>query len=222
MAAGLLQLERLHKDAIRRGNQSALPLLRRLHMLTVGMMAEARLRKVLVDPGGFNDLERDSLRRARSQIDRWRLAVELAFRRQYAVLLHRTLDEDSLGLDAAARHSKILALLDGHLVTLISDRNKTAHAQWAWQLNSGETAFTGRAPRPLNYTAIKSRSEAIGIIGDIVHTLIVSEKTFQRDFDVLVQKLGVVEPLLDGDTHEDFVAALRRQRRSAVQGLTST
>jgi hypothetical protein len=89
---GLVQLERLHRNAIRVGDRAAVDAVARFHMLAVGLMAEARLRKILWDPTGFNDRERRLLLRE-TQMNRWEAAVEYAFRRHYSVPVHRELDE---------------------------------------------------------------------------------------------------------------------------------
>jgi hypothetical protein len=48
----------------------------------------------------------------------------------------------------------VLALLNSHLSLVIGDRNKTAHAQWVWFLNSKETGFVGAANDLLSGTIV--------------------------------------------------------------------
>jgi len=55
-------VERAHKAAIRRNHQDEIALHARMHMLVVAIMAEARLRKIMWDPSGFNDRERGLIR----------------------------------------------------------------------------------------------------------------------------------------------------------------
>lgn len=216
VSSALTQVERLHKNAIRYGDQQAELALRRLHLLHVGIFAEARLRKILADPLGFNDRERRLLWAKRSQDGRWELAVELAARRHYRVLMHDDLIAH-LPTTAAQRVQSVLALLRDELAPTITDRNKLAHGQWRWQLKSGsEYAFvaTSMSLTP-NYTEIKSRHLALDAIGRLVHVLCVSEPTFSRDFDDVTAKIDAARPGMTGRGHEDFVEDLRRRRRPA-------
>ncbi len=208
---GLVQLERAHRAAIKAGDQAATETLARFHMLAVSLMAEAHLRKILWDPDGFNDRERRLLRNVTSQLDRWEAAVEYAFRRHYSVPVHRELDEFTLGTVPFKQYQSVTNLLTSHLSVVIDDRNKTAHAQWAWHLNSKETAFVGPAPNPLNYRAIKARSDLIDCIGDLVHVLAVSEPTFQRDFDAIGAEINRLAALVEGSDYPAYVRELRRQ-----------
>ena len=211
----LVQIERAHKHAIRAGDQPATEALSRLHMLLVGVLAEAFLRKIVSDPGGFNDREGDLIRRAGSQLNRWHRAVELAFRRHYRVPVHLDLDEDSLPGAAHAQVEQCAELLDGDLRPIIESRNKIAHGQWVWQLNSRETDFLPqKAPPPLNYRAIWARSKVIADVGDLISVLAVSEPTFQRDYDMLIESIEDCRPLLAGDDYDEFVAELKRTRQS--------
>jgi hypothetical protein len=183
-------------------------------------MAEARLRKNLADPTGFNDKERKVLQRASTQLDRWTLSVELAFRRHYSVPIHRDLDEFQLGLPAFLKYRSVISLLDAHLASVIEDRNNTAHGQWAWHLNSKETAFVGPASEPLNYAAIKARSDLIEAVGDLVHILVVSEPTFERDFDVVAASIDRLSTRVEGAGYEDFARTLRSQEIESFRRLT--
>lgn len=207
---GLRQLERLHRAAIRKGDQPAIETLARFHMLGVGLMAEAQLRAILWDPNGFNERERSLLRNVTGQLNRWGAAVEYAFRRHFSVPVHRDLDKFVLGGGPFEQFQTVLSVLNSHLSVVIDDRNRTAHAQWVWHLNNKETAFVGAAPRPLNYRAIKARSDLIVNIGKLVHVLAVSEPTFQRDFAAISSEINRLAPLVDGNDYAAYVRELRR------------
>lgn len=207
----LVQIERAHKHAIRTGDGPATEALSRLHMLLVGILAETLLWKITADPGGFNDRERDLVRRAGSQLNRWHRAVELAFRRHYTIPVHLDLDEASLPGSVHAQVEQCTELLNGDLKPIIESRNRTAHGQWVWQLNAKETKFSPQqVPPPLNYRAIWARGKVITAIGDLIYVLAVSEATFQRDYDALIRAINDYRPLLAGDDFGQFVIKLRR------------
>ncbi|WP_460747361.1 hypothetical protein [Micromonospora schwarzwaldensis] len=214
---GLTQLERAHKQAIRHNDQAAVKAFSRMHILVLGMLAEARLRQVLADPNGFNDRERDLVGRAKSQVDRWLEALDFAFRRHYSVLMHLAVDSASVGVAPFARFEEIRKLLDGDLRPVIEDRNKAAHGQWVWRLKSGkENQFLpSRAPEVLNYCEIESRRKIIVVIGDLVHLLVVSRPGFDRHYTTLMERLDEARSGLTGADYPRFVAQLRASRRAA-------
>lgn len=99
VSAGLKQVQLLHKDAIRRGNEPRERYVARMRQFMVAVMAEAHLAKVIEDLTGFNTRERKLLYDCRSQFDRWLTAVELSFRRYHRIPIHLTL-EDEMALAA--------------------------------------------------------------------------------------------------------------------------
>lgn len=157
-SAGMTQAERAHKAAIRRGDAPATDFAARMHQLMVGLLAEAHLGKIISDPGGFNAKERKLLSQEGSQIDRWLRAVELACRRHYGVPLHLEITVSTTAVGVPSQYAAINNLLRNDLETVVQDRNKLAHAQWQWLLNSKETAFTGSAAPPLNCLSSHRRS----------------------------------------------------------------
>ncbi len=213
VAQGLRQAERQHKDAIRRGDEAAIGFCRRVHLLMVGLVAEAALRKIIADPAGFNEKERNLLLREK-QMKRWLRTVEYAFRHHYLVPLHLEIDKDSVGEVAAGRYRQVVNILEAELEPIITDRNKIAHAQWSWLLNFKETAISGPASPPLNYRAIEHRSKAIGAIVDIVTDLVVSVPTSERDFEAHFAEVVRQRALFTGPDYQQLVGQLRTRKRN--------
>ncbi|MFE7984778.1 hypothetical protein ACFUZA_21770 [Streptomyces cellulosae] len=183
------------------------------------MIAEARLRKITHDPQGFNERERKLIAGSKSQIDRWKSAVDFAFRRQYSIPMHLELQDSSVDSVVISRYGIIVEMLDGDLKPIIEGRNKIAHGQWVWELNNLETQFKGRAADPMNYLAISRRGEIIDNLAEIVHVLIVSEPAFQREFDRLYGKISSTRCVIDGNDYPQFEAKIRN---SGQQGIRST
>ena len=209
---GLTQVERIHRDAIRRNDEPAVEFVERMHQLMVGMNAEAALCKIANDPAGFNDKER-ALVLSGSQIERWEKAVELAFRRHYSVPFHLDVDENTIDSPSAGRYSEVTKILADDLASVIEDRNKIAHAQWVWLLKSKRNEVRGPAPAPLNYIAIRARSKAIKAIAGLIYDLVVSEPTFQRDYDDHYGKIVEAHKSFDGASYPNYVVELRRRNR---------
>lgn len=211
--AGLTQAERLHKDAIRRNDAAATDFAARMHQLMIGLLAEAQLRKIASDPGGFNAKEKQLLRQEHTQIDRWLRTVEFAFRRHHRVPLHVEIDEETTAVDVPGQYDSINNLLRNDLEPIIQDRNKLAHAQWRWLLNNKETDFRGTSDPPLNYLALQRRGEVITFLADLIHTLVVSEPTFRRDYASLYDAIIQVRADIDGSDYPDFAHFLQSRRR---------
>lgn len=204
---GVVQAERAHKEAIRSNHRPAIDLQARVHMLLVGLMAEARLRRTLFDPAGFNSLERSLIMHDPSQLGRWKAAVTYSFRRHYVIPVH--LDVATvLTSPGREQYLTLIATLDHDLKPIIEDRNKAAHAQWEWLMNSHETDVTGRAARPMNYLQIHRRGLIIHLMDDLVHTLAVSEPTFQRDFDSTYGRLQTLRAGLSGRDYRSWASTL--------------
>lgn len=210
---GLTQAERWHKEAIRHGDPVAVDFAARIHTFMVGLTAECRLRKALTDTNGFNDREREIIRTG-SQLDQWKKAVEYAFRRHYSIPIHLKIEDAGISQDAVTQYRDLSDMLSIDLAAVIDDRNKTAHGQWEWHLNSKETAVTGKALTPLNYIQIRERSKIIGHIAELVHILAVSEPTFRRDYQAAHAEILKSKANLDGASYPEFVTSIRSRRRS--------
>ena len=215
--AGLTQAERAHKDAIRRGDAAATNFTGRIHQFMIGLLAEAQLRKIINDPDGFNSKEQHLLGQERSQLGRWQRSVEFAVRRHYAVPLHLEIDDANTATGVTAQYTTIADILKNDLEPIIGDRNKLAHAQWTWILNSKESAFTGPAPAPFNYLASKRRGDMIARIADLVYALVVSEPTFQRDYSRIYSQIATIQADINGTDYPDFVVKLRSRRRVLLE-----
>lgn len=215
--AGLTQAERAHKDAIRRGDTASTDFTGQIHQFMIGLLAEAQLRKIISDPDGFNAKEQHLLGQERSQLDRWQRSVEFAIRRHYAVPLHLELDDANTAAGVTAQANTIADILQNELKPVIGDRNKFAHAQWKWLLNSKESAFIGPASAPLNYLASRRRGDMIARIAALVHALVVSEPTFQRDYARIYGQIAAIKADINGTDYPNFVLELRSRRRALIE-----
>lgn len=210
----LTQVERAHKRAIRDGDAPSEMAMRVVHTLLLGVYAEARLRKILEDPTGFNDRERRLIWLEKSQDKRWLAAVDFATRRHYKVMSHQELD-DAVPVDALERVAAVSQLLEDDLAPVITDRNKLAHGQWVHQLKSrSEDAFVvDPATYDYNFVALRARERLLDYIARLVNVLAVSGPTFDRDFEGLMDKIDEAKADLDGIGYAVFAAQLRRTKQ---------
>jgi hypothetical protein len=224
--ASLTQLERLHKDQIRATGDWKSPgrtspsvaTLRRLHLLTVGILAEATLRKLVVDPTGFNDAERSIIWGKSSQSDRWLSAIELSYRRHFGVPIHVKLG-DALPMQTASQLLETNSLVADGLQPVIEDRNKIAHGQWRWQLKSrkeNDFLVDSRDLSRFDYCEIKAMKQLVASIGELIHLLVVSEPTFQRDYSAIQSQLAQHRAALSDSPYEKFCASLVKGKAATL------
>lgn len=206
----LIQIERAHKRAIRERDRPALIAMRRLHLLLVGVRAEASLRKIIEDPTGFNDRERNLIWKNRSQQDRWVATVDFAARRHYQVPMHLDV-VDVAPAAVASRIDALKNLIEGDLSPVITDRNRLAHGQWVWQLKSrsDDNFIEAQESFDFNYCEIDCRNRILKNIYRVVSVLAVSEPTFDRDFSAIVSEIEQDRERIDGDDYEEFATQLR-------------
>lgn len=211
----LTQVERAHKNAIRIGDVEQATALERLHFFTIGVLAEATLRKVVTDPIGFNNREREIIWRVKVQVDRWLEALELAARRHYGVLIHDPVNSQSIGVAECARYSDVRSVLSSDLRVVIEDRNKIAHGQWVWHLKSQQENQFKKDPAPPspNYSSLRAQSALITNIGELVHLFATSEPAFNREYARLMNAIGEAKSRLAGSEYAGLVIQLRSRRK---------
>lgn len=213
------QLDRLHKLAIRRGSQPEVGAMAETQYLYLGIEAEARLRKIVSDPTGFDEADRIEIRSPKAQIDRWLKAVNLSFGRHYDAWQENRLAVGSLPGTVRQKHASIRDMLHVELRPVIENRNKVAHGQPLWQLKSGSDQDFKTTSAPLvygDYWDLKYRRAMLSAIGDIVLTLVVSLPTFERDFQKYLTAFesarSRIEANSDGSQYQAFTASLAKPR----------
>lgn len=157
----------------------------RLYALMLGAWAECRLRKLIYEPQGFNEVERNAIRVENTQLKQWQKAVELAFRRQYKIP-KAPLSVDVLPHSAYARYDTLLKMLADDLGSIIELRNKLAHGQWIYPLSSDGNDVAQEqmnALRVENLLSLQFKKTLIESLSSAIHDLVVSKPTFERDFD---------------------------------------
>lgn len=210
----LIQLELAHKAAIRNGNDAATASLARAHYLHVGIYAEARLRVIVDDPTGFSESQRREVWSKRSQKDRWVKAVSVAANSHYQVsnLNSPPPESDPTTVD---RILQVKGYLEADLAGAIIDRNKIAHGQWLHQLKSGSDDRFLASPRTINfnYLEIVRQYNLLTDISELVHILVVSATTFERDCELILDSIWRHANAAPNDEYESFSEKLRSRNR---------
>lgn len=182
--SGRLQVGLQLKASIASGNHPTAATLLRVYLLLAAAVAETRFKKLLFEPNGFSPEQRLIILNERGQSDRWKKAVELAFRTRY----HRpraALSPLVLCDIPFHQYQTIIALIDQRLAPLIQLRNSLAHGQWVRTLNNEETDISGEQMAALNRENALSaqfKSKMISHLADVIHDLVSGGVAFERDY----------------------------------------
>ena len=180
---GLNHVFRLARGAVARDDQKVIDTHIRLLSFLFGVWSEVRLLKMLYEPNGFSQVERNRILKANA-MERWLLAVELAFSKHYNIP-RANLCPPQLSPTAHLRLKTLKETLENKLCEIITMRNKLAHGQWIYPLNramDGVAQDQRDALRKENLFSLTQKKSLIEILCQIIHDLIVSKPTFDRDW----------------------------------------
>jgi hypothetical protein len=209
---------RLARAAIAsRDPQRSLRSLLRLYALLMGAWAECRLRKLLHEEFGFSHTERALVLAEGTQLDQWKLSVDLAFRKHHKIPKAH-LGGGLLGVAQTARRAALHDALENELRVIIEIRNKLAHGQWIYPLNQDGTSVEPEKHKLINKENLQSlqfKFALLGHLADGVNDLVVSPITFERDFEEHFKKLFQVRTNLAAKSYASYEAKLVESRRKA-------
>ena len=218
LEAALGNVARLARVAIaQRDPQRGLRSLLRLYAFLLGAWAECRLKKLLHEELGFDDPERNAVAAKGTQLEQWQAAVDAAFRKHYKLPI-ADLSARTLGVTPAARRDALLGFLDSELRIIIEIRNKLAHGQWIYPFNSEGTMVEQDKYKLINkenLLSLEFKYAMLGHLADAVHDLVVSPRTFERDFDSHFKHLSQVQMNLQRRDYAKYEQSLVNSRQRA-------
>jgi len=212
------RLARLLRSAVAREDEVVASVLVRIQTLLLGVWAENRLAKLLYEPSGFSSDERDAVRARSTLLERWRYAVELAFRKHYK-LPHAKLEPPVLPHSAHGRYSTLAHLLGHDLAPALELRNKLAHGQWVYTLTGSWDSVSSTHMRMLNTEnalSLQFKRCILNALSGAIHDLVVSPATFERDFDEHFGQIEWTRLNLKKRSYGDWVDSLRRKYKNGV------
>ena len=216
----ILEIEFVTKQSIRSGNsRDSLESFKRIYAFLIAAWAETRLNKLLCETHTFSNSAISILRNQNSQLNTWLKAVELAFKHHHN-LTGETLTQDNIGRIHFDRFEALKNILQNELKAVIEVRNKLAHGQWLYQLNSRSTNLSIDIHHALNnenHLSLMFKFQIIKNLSDIVHDLIMSLPTFERDFNNIFNKLTTAQTNLVNRDYEDYVQQLVRNTEYGKQ-----
>ncbi len=227
--AALKNIAQSARSAIAAGDpRKNLRSLLRLYALVLGTWAETRHRKLLHEKSGFSVEERKRIMKGKTQLEEWKLLVDAAFRKHHDIPPKTKMTKTKLGVAHHARLQTLQEVLDQELEIVIEIRNKLAHGQWVYPLNSDGTKVNSEEYQKINcenLLSLQFKYALLQHLADMAHDLVVSPATFERDFDSHFRKLEQERQNLKNRKYskykENLVASRRRHRtcKKSVTGL---
>lgn len=206
---------RLAKEAVAtKDPQKSLQSLLRLISFLIGAWAETRLNKILHEEFGFNDSHRQKILDQKSQLDKWNKCIELAFRSHYKII-HADLTDSTLGVANFARYTTLQNIISNDLRIIIEIRNKLAHGQWIYPLTSNGSDVEKDKYKLIKHENIQTlhfKYDLLKHLANLIHDLVVSSRTFERDFEIHYKKLKQVQINSTKKTYADYEQKLIQNR----------
>jgi len=206
------------RKAIAKKNNPAIKSFVSLNAVLLGAWSENRLKKLLFENNGFSDAERTIILSQQSQIDQWLKLTEVSFRKHYNVT-NAPLNSSNLPFTANAQYAELTSILDADLRSIIELRNKLAHGQWIYPLNSDGTDLERGKYQLLNaenLLSLQFKKSMLNSLSDIIHDLVVSLPTFERDFNKNYKKITNTRNNLKNRSYQKYEQQLVEKRKRGV------
>ncbi len=206
------------RAALAEENDVSIASFTRLYAFLVGAWAEARLQKLLNENEAFDATQKRDITAQRTQTDRWMKAIEVCFRKHFGITTAE-LKPPALPHSAFSRHQTLIGIVEQHLRPVIEVRNKLAHGQWIYPLNTDCTAVENTKYRLINQENLLSlqfKRSLVCSLTEILHDLAVSLSTFDRDFDDHYAHIVMTLENLKNRDFSDYKSSLIEKRRRGI------
>jgi hypothetical protein len=135
-----------------------------------------------------------------TEYDKWIALTDFFFKKQYLKSHKREITKTSIGDTNYHRYMTIIEIIQNDLKPFIELRNRIAHGQWAVALN---TTGTARNPELTRHAWTLSKRDLILLkafienLPELLKFLIISKKTFERDYDVYIGRINLAKQDVD-------------------------
>lgn len=207
------------RKAISEENIPAVESFTRLYAFLLGAWAETRLHKLINENGAYNDQNKEIIFSQRTQLDQWHKTIEVSYR-EYFTVPRASLSLENIPHTAFHRLNTLTSILNEDLKSVIEVRNKLAHGQWVYPLNSSCTNVEADKYRLINnenLLSLQFKKSLITTLADIVHDLAVSLPTFERDFDNHFRRIVATRNNLRTRSYEKYRDSLVSKRRRGIE-----
>lgn len=160
---------------------------------------------------GFLGIELEKINDDKLSVyEKWRRSFNISICRKYN-LNYTTKKSDYSDLivdtDKKAKYKKTLKLME-NIKDILEIRNKIAHGQWKYAVNRKKTNKVTIIEDFLKkYDNIQKLDILFGIYSDIYNLIknaVISLKTFERDFDKILNKIDLAETRIENSDYEKY------------------
>ncbi|MFC8044516.1 hypothetical protein [Nocardia sp. NPDC057353] len=198
-----VSVSRLGKDAIRQDDPIALEAIESLATFLLAAYVESRLNETIWYYSGMKEVPRAALME-RTVEERWYRLIDIGFAKLRGVGLRQI--PNGLTFTDRARRDELYLVVSEYLSPLITARNSIAHGQWKYAFASdGSTVNPGRTASLRRYSIWRLILEKnlINHFTWLVHDLVVTARTHERDFDKRIADLhSAIYRLRRGDRQQ--------------------
>lgn len=201
--------------AIATEDQDSIKTFVRVHHFLLGAWTEVRLCKLLNEHQSFDSVEMEKIKKCQTQLEQWNKVVELAFRRRYKVK-KASLSDNSLDPTTYHRYQVINGVINHELKDIIELRNRIAHGQWEFLLNSEATNVERDKMEKIQRENLQSlifKQRMINYLANLIHDLVVSPDTFERDFDKHYRGILTFQKHIEKKSYADYEKMLKNNYR---------
>lgn len=168
----------------------------RLFTLLLGVWCEARLHKLLYEKAAFDEEERAKIYAESSVEQKWKKALEIAFRKHHGINSTTPLSYEVAGFSRLKIYEQILQWLDDYFVSVMQLRNKIAHGQWIKPFVNYQSGWTSSADFKIsgdsiaalkreNLLSIILKAKILQNIAVAINNLAIDGQKYEaKDFDV--------------------------------------
>lgn len=143
----------------------------------------------------FNDDEIQKILQAKSLLDKWLISLNIAARKSYKIKLNKNLlnvNNYNNQKTFELKHKLLIEIIKDEFSSTINVRNKIDHGQLMYAYTNYPNEFSAQNTMELNkinIVSLRCKKAIFKNISNIIHDLTVSQKTFERDFDLYFKKI---------------------------------
>lgn len=186
----------------------------------VNTWVEVRLLKLTYEPFAFSDDKKLEILKGGSLEDKWKIALDNSFCKAFKLTdKNKIMTSNTVQFTARKRYEALKQLIEKDLLSSAEVRNRIAHGQWKFAFTFDLLKISSDLMREIkkeNILTLQFRLALFKSMGQIIHDLAVSKKTFERDFD---ENYGKIEVQLQNSKNVDFRLYKKKLVEKKLRGL---
>lgn len=186
----------------------------------VNSWAEVRVLKLVYEKGGFNVSERNRIIKCSNPLERWKMALTIAFCKAYGIPNPKKISYVSTPITPRTRYQELVKLLTNDLMESSQLRNRVSHGQWSYAFDSdllGINESLTRMLRQENIVKLQLRLKMFTSLAQTIHDLAVSKSAFERDFDANYRKIEEQKRNFHNRSYEDYREKMISKRKRGIR-----